>query len=552
MMFNKLTTRAKLILLATFSTLLITTLGLFSISTLSTVTSRNLENIQNLQAETSALVAVENSHVHFKIQVQEWKNILIRGNNPEKFNKYSSQFSDEEAIVQRDLKKAMEIIESIGGSVSEIKALIEEHKTLGKKYRQALQSFNPQNPETGKQIDKLVKGVDRPASRGLQALAEKVEKQFAEGVSIKLEQGTVHYEQARTLLIIITIIGAILVAAISLLIAHGLLKALGGDPAIAVEAAQRISSGDLKTDIPVEVGDNNSLLAALKHMQKSLRTLISEIHTVSKDLSKNAANLNDVSENVSDASNKQNEAATAMAAATTEMSTSMLQVSTHTDQAQELAASAGKQSSKGMNAVSSAINEINKVESSFNHSNLLINDLSEQSKAISAIVNVIKDIAEQTNLLALNAAIEAARAGEQGRGFAVVADEVRGLAERTTNSTQEITSMIESIQTSTEAASKGISSGASQVHEGVSTANTAGEAITEIGESSKSLLDAVTEISSAIHDQNIASQTIAESVNLVAQMSEQNKQGVSDIYVSSKKLLDVSDGLEELVNHFKV
>ena len=180
-----------------------------------------------------------------------------------------------------------------------------------------------------------------------------------------------------------------------------------------------------------------------------------------------------------------------------------------------------------------------------------IGELGEHSERVSSIVSVIKGIADQTNLLALNAAIEAARAGEQGRGFAVVADEVRQLAQRTTNSTQEIAAMIEKIQAATQAAMSDMEVGVRQVNGGVDLANQAGEAVVSINASSDNVVRVVNQISLALREQTAASHDVARTVERLAQMAQQNSEAIDETVQTAVSLDALANDLNRQIGQFR-
>jgi methyl-accepting chemotaxis protein len=186
------------------------------------------------------------------------------------------------------------------------------------------------------------------------------------------------------------------------------------------------------------------------------------------------------------------------------------------------------------------------------NSSTAITSLGEQSHQISNIVNVIKEIADQTNLLALNAAIEAARAGEQGRGFAVVADEVRKLAERTAQSTQEIAAMIQGIQGSTDDAVGGMAQGIACVDEGVEMVGQAGSSMERIQEGVQKVLSSVGDISVALKEQSATSHLIAQNVQSIAQMTEETSTIVKEVSVSADRLEQMAMQLKQTVGQFKL
>ena len=178
--------------------------------------------------------------------------------------------------------------------------------------------------------------------------------------------------------------------------------------------------------------------------------------------------------------------------------------------------------------------------------------LGQRTDEIGSIAGVIKEIADQTNLLALNAAIEAARAGEQGRGFAVVADEVRKLAERTTKSTTEIAAVIAAIQTETRSAVNNMHQVVDQVGNNAEGARQAGVSITQIRESSNRVLDVSSDIATALKEQSAANELIAKQVEVIASMSEENTAAMSEAKQASSEMKRLSTEMDALGNRFRV
>jgi methyl-accepting chemotaxis protein len=233
------------------------------------------------------------------------------------------------------------------------------------------------------------------------------------------------------------------------------------------------------------------------------------------------------------------------------MTSSIDQISGNADQSEKIAKQSGIISDQGGKVVSDAVDEMNKIASSVSQSSQIIRELGASSQKISEIVNVIKEIADQTNLLALNAAIEAARAGEQGRGFAVVADEVRKLAERTAKSTQEITSMITEIQNGASNAVASMEEGTLRVTDGVEKARRAGSSMAQIKEGTEQVVSTVADITAALREQSTAVGSVAKEVDLIASMVHDNTASVDDLAKTSNRLNVLADELKESISHFK-
>ena len=256
----------------------------------------------------------------------------------------------------------------------------------------------------------------------------------------------------------------------------------------------------------------------LDKLQSNLKTILTHSETVAQS----ASQMSTTSGQVAIASHQQSESASNMAATVEEMTVSINHVGDRAHEADRISTESGQLAASGETIIGKTVHDINKISETVNQAAERIRELVDSSQQISNVVAVIKEVADQTNLLALNAAIEAARAGEQGRGFAVVADEVRKLAERTATSTQEISATIESMRTGASDAAVSMESVVNEVSLGVESAQKASEAINQIGNGSRSAVEMVEEITSAIREQASAMTTIAQQVERIAQMSEES------------------------------
>ncbi len=291
---------------------------------------------------------------------------------------------------------------------------------------------------------------------------------------------------------------------------------------------------------------------AFNHLVGSLQSIIHKVNANAVEVRHLSEKLAATSAQVAGSSAQQSESASSMASAVEEMTVSIAQVAEHAREAQNISQSSSELSTRGSDVILKVVEDMRGIAETVHESSVIIEGLGQQSDQIYSIVQVIKEIADQTNLLALNAAIEAARAGEQGRGFAVVADEVRKLAERTTRSTEEIATMIQKIQSGTRQAVASMAVGVGRVSQGVSLAGQAGDAIRQIQSGAQRVGVAITDISSAFKEQSIASSEIARHVEQVAQMSDENYTATQDNAKSALHLEDLAKSLQGAVEKFRV
>ena len=321
----------------------------------------------------------------------------------------------------------------------------------------------------------------------------------------------------------------------------------------AAKAADRIAHGDLTGTVPEGGSDETGqLLNALSVMQQNLVGVARRIGGSADQVGTSAGEVSLASDQVAQSSHGQCEQAAAMAAAVEELTVSINEVSHNAEAVREICHKSAEASQSGAQVIQNTCDEMQKMAQAVAQGAQTVQTLGEQSNKISSIVRVIKEIADQTNLLALNAAIEAARAGEQGRGFAVVADEVRKLAERTTLSTEEIAGMVGDIQGGAENAVASMNHVVAGVQQSVTLATRAGESIAAIKDGTGAITRQVTQISEALREQGTASTDIAQKVERIAQMSEENSTASRHTAEAAKRMDALSGEMRALVAHFKL
>ena len=389
-------------------------------------------------------------------------------------------------------------------------------------------------------LDALLASVDRL----IQFQGKILEESAAEARAL--------YEFSRTQMLIGMFVSLFIGFWLARWVVLSVVRPLGGEPDEVKDVAESIAGGDLTPELTVRAGDEHSLMAAMQKMQLSLRQMVGGLQNNAEQVASAAQQLATSSSQVAVATSAQSEASSSMAAAVEQMTVSVNHVSERANETHAITSSTGHLSREGNQVIQETVSEMQEVARIVGEAAGTIQRMGESSQQISGIVQVIKDVADQTNLLALNAAIEAARAGEQGRGFAVVADEVRKLAERTTKATAEIASMIGAVQSSASEAVGTMEQAVGRVSSGVDRAQRAGSSMTEISSGTESAVLMVNEISSALREQSVASNEIAVNVEKIAQMSEENGAATREVAETATLLERLAEDARTAVARFRL
>jgi len=507
-MLEKISLKAKILFLGLLVTLALLLLGWSSINKFSEFHDSVEYDFHQVSDNIEILSDITNAHVLFKIQVQEWKNVLIRGNDDKQFKKYSTRFQENSDRVQALLNSAIKKSLKLNKDVKKLEEVKFEHGNLKKSYLNALKYFDSKNQLTGKKVDKSVSGVDRPASKGMTALAESAEKDFRDIINATTLSMETQFDSTKSSLTLFVFIGALVVLSVMAVIFWDLFKTLGGDPRYASHVCNQVANGDLSIDIELKHNDKSSLLFSITNMKNQLATIIHDVRSSSEALSSASTEVNSTAQTIA-------KGASVQAASVEETSASMEQMSASISQNNEnagitngMAQQASKEATSGGEAVSDTV---------------------EAMQKIAEKISVIDDIAYQTNLLALNAAIEAGRAGDHGKGFAVVASEVRKLAERSQVAAQEIGELAK---------------------DSVKRADFAGKSLQEMVPSINKTADLVQEIAAASSEQASGVHQINEAIAQVNQTMQHNAAASEELSATSEEMNAQALQLQESVNYF--
>lgn len=316
-------------------------------------------------------------------------------------------------------------------------------------------------------------------------------------------------------------------------------------------SAEAIASNNLTVNFEPK-SDKDVLGKAFKTMTTNLSVIVRQLADNSRELVSAATEIASSAEQMSRGAQNQSQQVTQVAAAVQEMTATIVESSKNTGEASEISKSASAQATNGGQIVSESINGMQKIANVVRESAESIAKLAKSADQIGEIISVIDDIADQTNLLALNAAIEAARAGEQGRGFAVVADEVRKLAERTGKATGEITQMIKGIQNETGEAVHSMEAGIQQVDRGRELTDKAGVSLNEIVAMSGRVLEMIQQIATATEEQSVAAEQISKNIEQITTVTQETAKGAEQSAAAAEELNRQAEGLQQMVGRFKV
>lgn len=366
---------------------------------------------------------------------------------------------------------------------------------------------------------------------------------------IQIERRDIESAQARSMQIIATLLALLVGVLAAVIITRQITRPLRETMA----AVERIAGGDLTHDLRVTRRDELGVLQqSIGRMGTTLRELIGGIRDGVTQIASAAEELSAVTEQTSAGANSQKVETDQVATAMHEMAATVQEVARNAEQASHAATGADDEARAGDRVVGEAISQIERLAEEVHRSTEAMNLLQQESQKIGSVMDVIKSVAEQTNLLALNAAIEAARAGEAGRGFAVVADEVRGLAQRTQKSTEEIEELVASLQNGTQQVANAMLGSRNLTESSVELARKAGGSLENITRTVSNIQSMNQQIAAAAEQQSAVAEEISRSILNVRDVSEQTASASDETAASSVELARLGGHLQMLVSQFRV
>ena len=475
------------------------------------------------------------------VQVQQWLTDISATRAQDGLNDGFDQAEKNAQSFNSLIDKLSTLDKARAGRYQAMKPIFDTYYQSGKKMAQ---SYIDEGPSAG---NKMMASFDEIAAR----MSEEVDRLLTE---VEQETATVLANQQKLTSNSVTsvIIGSVMIlfgVAMVYLIMSRILSCL---PTV-LKQLNRVAEGDLTATIDVTREDEfGELMRALKTMQQKLLEMISKIGSTTQQLSAMSQQVSSVMMKTNENIQHQHQETEQISSAMKDLTASVSDILRSITEAANAANGANTETEKGSKQVQDSIQGIRQLAELTEQTSILIQNVERDSENINTVLDVIKGIAEQTNLLALNAAIEAARAGEQGRGFAVVADEVRTLAGRTQDSTEEINNIIDKLQMGARESVKAMEQSREKTLSVVDQAALAGASLTTIAESVSRINMMTGQIAAATEEQNAVVENMDENVVRISEMAQNNAVTVNQTYQAGTELTHIASELQALVEKFRV
>ncbi|MBI2779368.1 MAG: methyl-accepting chemotaxis protein [Gammaproteobacteria bacterium] len=530
-----------------------------------------VETVDEGELDIKMLDRVQEAAISLNKELEAWKDILLRGEKPEDYKKYLEMFEKEGTQADIKLKAAKQLMGSRAGlDTALVDAVLMKHQEQIAAYREALKSYDPARPfETAHMVDDSVRGLFDATWEKMDALNNKTDAYIPQRLDAHRKDAREAFDNSRATFIVVVILALVLTFALAFPIRKGVNQAINKVNSMLAEAEQQnrrnqdailrlldevadLADGDL-TKKPLVTEDFTGAIAdSLGYAIDTLRGLVGSINTTAVKVASAATETQSTALRLTEASDQQAQEIETAGVAIYEMTKSSERVSANAAQSTAVAQQSVDIAKKGAETVQGTIQGMESIREQIQETSKRIKRLGESSQEIGEIVGLINDIADQTNILALNASIQAAMAGEAGRGFSVVADEVQRLSERVANSTKQIATLVKTIQTDTNEAVISMEKSTSGVVAGTQLAQGAGKALEEIEGVSGNLARLIGDIAEAANQQTMMASTVSSTMKMIQEVTTQTSQGTKQAAASIGELTGMAGELRKSVAGFKL
>ncbi len=548
---GNLSIRNKLMLLFGCAMLALLVLGAVSIHETAGLNAQFVSASGKQQKLLAAVDEARGAQVHFKIQVQEWKNILLRGKDPAAFDKYQRGFTKEGQQVMTLLASVKQQAIELGMAERlKVDEVIAAFTPLAPAYLDALKSYDRNQADPAAVVDQLVKGIDRNPSQRIDGLVAELQKAAQEISAAEEALAASRYNATRIGLALVLLVSGVILAAFS----WQIIRSITG-PVAALQSSMRqiATTNDLTVRANIEQQDEIGAMAqAFNAMVAKMQQLVGQVSGSVKSVNLAANEMANSAGILHATASEQSQSVVTNAASIEQLTVSIATVADTAELVRGQSSQSLVTTNEGNQRVAELVAEIRRIEATVADIASAVENFVSSTSTITSMTREVREIADQTNLLALNAAIEAARAGEQGRGFAVVADEVRKLAEKSSGSASEIDAVAKSIMQQTAQVKDAIDAGRQSIE---LSSGLAGEVELTLNQARSAVENAsrgVDEITWSVKEQKAASTELAQQMERISTSAENTSSTALQMSSSAGQLRDAADQLAQAIAGFRV
>lgn len=570
----------RLNLLIAFVIVFILGMSTFSWISFKNFNQKNKDRLQKIAGYVTMVDEARKAQVDFKIQVQDWKDTLLRGNDSVSFQKYYSQFTQDNTNVEGELLKLKDDMTRYGIDTSLVDSLLSTHKELYDKYDIAIKSYDKKNTDSYHVVDTMVKGIDRKPTGDMNELVKQIEDKANLEIQNIMKESNIEENNFNRNLILIEAFGIILTiffAAFIISMYKGITKyieqlntlmerAENGDLTVKGKIYKRDELGHLTEVFNRFIEKIRSLINEARETSITVASFANDVMETSGEVGKTAQEVANTVSELAEGASEQANLADESSRAVNGVVEGLNHISENTMYITKLANNAIETIEKGTESLKHQSSKMSATRSASQNVIDVISDLSVKSKEIGEVIEFINQITGQINLLSLNASIEAARAGEAGRGFTVVANEVKKLAEQSKESTQRISGLIQEVQTDINRAVNEVNNTKVSMEEQETSLKQTDDSFNLIEHSVLEMVDKIKEVASETKEINENAVAVEHSIKNIVGIIEENAAGteevasateeqsasVQEVASSMSHLAEISNNLQKSIAKFKV